>query len=137
MILSNYLFVYLLPAGYHCSSPELRSAEESMELHIRMQGIEEGDELRRFVERRVRFAFDSFGEAVTFVRVRLADQNGPKGGVDKSCRVTALARPALTVLVEEVDADEHAAVSRAVGRAAATLRRALDRAHYPRLRKLF
>jgi len=107
-----------------------------MDLYIRMQGIEDADELREYVGRRVGFAFDSFGEAVTFVRVRVADQNGPKGGVDKSCRVTAVARPALTVLIEEVDADEHAAVSRAVGRAAATLRRALDRVHHARLRKL-
>jgi putative sigma-54 modulation protein len=107
-----------------------------MDLHIRMQGMTDADELRLYVARRVRFAFDSFGDAVLRVRVCIADQNGPKGGVDKSCRVTAIARPSLEVVIEEVDADEHAVVSRAVGRAAATLRRALDRARGARLRKL-
>ena len=107
-----------------------------MELDIRMQGMKDADELRLYVERRVRFAFDSFGDAVLWVRVRLHDQNGPKGGVDKACRVTAVARAALPAVVEEVDADEHAVVSRAVGQAASALRRALDRARTARLRKL-
>jgi len=107
-----------------------------MDLHIRMQGMKDADELRLYVARRVGFAFDSFGDAVHRVRVCIADQNGPKGGVDKSCRVTAIAQPSLEVVIEEVDADEHAVVSRAVGRAAATLRRALDRARDARLRKL-
>jgi putative sigma-54 modulation protein len=107
-----------------------------MDLDIRMQGMKDAEELRLYVERRVRFAFDSFGDAVLWVRVRLEDQNGPKGGLDKACRVTAVARSGLPVLIEEVDADEHAVVSRAVGRAVSALRRALDRARTAHLRKL-
>jgi hypothetical protein len=107
-----------------------------MDLDIRMQGVKDASELRLYVERRVRFAFDSFGDAVVWVRVRLADQNGPKGGVDKSCRVTAVTRSGLPVLVEEVDADERAVVGLAVSGAASALRRALDRARSARLRKL-
>jgi ribosome-associated translation inhibitor RaiA len=107
-----------------------------MDLQVRTNGVNLTEELRLYIARRARFAFDAFGDAVSWVRVRLEDHNGPKGGVDKSCRVTAMARPGLAVLVEAVDADEHAAVSRAVRRAADALRRALNRARRVRLRRL-
>jgi len=99
-----------------------------MDLEVRMRGVQGADELRSYVERRIRFAFDSFRGALLWVRVRLEDQNGPKGGVDRSCRITSVTRSGMTVVVEEVDADEQVAASRAAGRAAATLRRALANA---------
>jgi putative sigma-54 modulation protein len=99
-----------------------------MDLEVRMRGVHGADELRSYVERRIRLAFDGFRGALLWVRVRLEDQNGPKGGVDRSCRITSVTRSGMTVVVEEVDPDEQVAASRAAARAAATLRRALDRA---------
>jgi Sigma 54 modulation protein / S30EA ribosomal protein len=99
-----------------------------MDLEVRMQGVNGGDELRSYVERRIRLAFHGFRGALLWVRVHLEHQNGLKVGMDRSCRITSVTRSGMTVVVEEVDPDEQVAASRAAGRAAATLRRALDRA---------
>jgi hypothetical protein len=99
-----------------------------MDLEVRMEGVNGGDELRSYVERRIRLAFHGFRGALLWVRVHLEHQNGPKVGMDRSCRITSVTRSGMTVVVQEVDADQHAAASRAAGRAAATLRRALANA---------
>jgi len=88
-----------------------------------------------YIEQRVRFAFDAFGDAPLRIRLRLRDLNGPKGGVDKSCQVTAVSQ-AITVLVEDAHADEYVAVGRAVERAANYLRRrTLKRARQARVER--
>jgi putative sigma-54 modulation protein len=70
--------------------------------------------LRAYIDRRLLFALGRFGRRVGRVRVRITDLNGPRGGVDKACHVSAeflpsgktLARPA-------VDANLYAAIGRA------------------------
>ena len=46
-------------------------------------------ELRKDVERSIEFAVDRYKPQVKEVSVYLADLNGPKGGVDKLCQITA------------------------------------------------
>ncbi len=103
-----------------------------MNVEIRGHGVVLNDELRVYAERRVRFAFHAFGDAVLRVRIRIHDENGPRGGADKVCRVTVSARPAIAVLVEDVDATAQGAIGRGVERAANALRRALDRSRESR-----
>ena len=56
---------------------------------VRVKGIEFTDELRNAVERIIAFAVDRHVFQVDSISVYLADLNGPKGGVDKVCQITA------------------------------------------------
>jgi hypothetical protein len=57
--------------------------------------------LGRESERRLRFATDRFQPHVREMDVVLRDVNGPRGGVDKLCRVTARLNSGGTVEIEE------------------------------------
>jgi ribosome-associated translation inhibitor RaiA len=103
-----------------------------MELEVQMQGIDTTQDLRMYVEHRVRFAFLAF-DAPLRVRLRLRDPDGPEGQ-RKSCQVCAVSH-AITVLVEDTHSDEYVAVGRAVERAARCLRRTLQTARQGRLER--
>ena len=60
-----------------------------MKISIRVRDIEWTPGLRENVERSIEFAVDRYGTHVNEVSVYLADLNGPKGGVDKLCQITA------------------------------------------------
>jgi ribosome-associated translation inhibitor RaiA len=69
-----------------------------------------------------------FTGRVARVVVRLTDLNGPKGGVDKHCRIAAtLLRSGRSILAEATDADAYAAVSQAAARLDDRVVRALTR----------
>ena len=55
------------------------------------------------------------------------DINGPRGGVDKCCRITAHLEPTETVVVEELDTDLFAAIGRATEQVARIFTRRLTR----------
>ena len=59
--------------------------------------------------------------------VRIDDVNGPRGGVDKSCRIKVVLSGLPSVVVEEQDASLHAAFDRALARVHRTVREALKR----------
>ncbi|WP_321473962.1 HPF/RaiA family ribosome-associated protein [uncultured Paludibaculum sp.] len=60
-----------------------------MNLSIRTHGIEVTGELQQYVERRIGFALDRYESRLAQVVVYLDDTNGPKGGLDKLCQITA------------------------------------------------
>jgi hypothetical protein len=73
--------------------------------------------LREFAEQRVRFAMRRLSAIVPRAHVHLSDVNGPRGGLDKQCRIelqTAAGRP---VVVTTVARDWHAALEQALARA--------------------
>lgn len=51
------------------------------------RGVPTNDELRSYVERRLMFAIGRFRGTLGRITVHLIDENGPKGGVDKLCRI--------------------------------------------------
>lgn len=64
-----------------------------------------------------------FGDWLTRVEVFVNDVNGPKGGVDKHCRLEARPRGTEPVVVDHQDEDAYKSVTRAAGK----LEKALDR----------
>ncbi|HYW79742.1 MAG TPA: HPF/RaiA family ribosome-associated protein [Thermoguttaceae bacterium] len=75
--------------------------------------------LREHIDRRLCFSLGRFDTAIDKVSVRVGDINGPRGGIDKRCRiVVALRAPGgHPITVDGNDEDLHAAVARASKRA--------------------
>lgn len=94
-----------------------------MDIKIRAQNIEMSEALRHYVERRVGFTLRPFRRTLGGVVVRLSDLNGPRGGVDKRCRITAIQYPAGALLVQATDVDLYAAIDRAAHRLERTIGR--------------
>lgn len=78
------------------------------------------------VRRRLEFSLGRFASRVRTLRVRLTDEKGPRGGADKKCTIAVqLDRPSRLIVIEDVDADAHVALSRAAERAARAVSRAV------------
>jgi putative sigma-54 modulation protein len=79
--------------------------------------------LKRESERRLHFATDRFRKDIREIGVALRDVNGPRGGVDKQCKVTAMLRRGGSVEIEET----RSSFIEAIGRVSKRLRNALAR----------
>lgn len=99
-----------------------------MEIEIQSRLVQVDDGLRAFIQRRLRFALGRFQERVQRVTVRLADINGPRGGVDKRCQMLLRVAGLPDIVVADTEMDVHAAIARACDRASRTLGRYLRRA---------
>ena len=98
-----------------------------MQLEIRVRNTDVVDALRAYVERRLRFALNRLNNGIKRVRVWIGDLNGPRGGVDKLCRIRVDVVPSGTLLVEERNADIYGAIDRAAHRLKESMRRELQR----------
>ena len=81
-----------------------------------------------FVERRLRFALSRFGSKVRRISVVLTDENGPRGGVDKVCRIVVQVHRSRDVIVTDQDVDVHACIARATERVGRAVARSIERA---------
>jgi putative sigma-54 modulation protein len=100
-----------------------------MRVDVRSRDIEVTAALREHVERRVRFALGRFDGQVQRVTARLVDDNGPRGGADKRCRLDVRVRAAGPVIVDDRDPDLYAAIDRAADRIGRAVARVVQRAH--------
>ena len=99
-----------------------------MRIEITTQGVNLTDATRGHVERRLYFALGRFADRVSEIHVRIADVNGPKGGVDKSCRIRVRLFGLPTVVVEQMDSDVNAAIDRSADRIGRTVARRRSKA---------
>ncbi|MCU0842531.1 MAG: HPF/RaiA family ribosome-associated protein [Thiobacillaceae bacterium] len=98
-----------------------------MHTDIQTQGFDLTDGLRDYTERRLAYALGRSAHHVNRVAVLLADINGPRGGVDKRCRIRVRLAPSLEVVVEDTQADLYAAIDRAAERTGRTVARSVGR----------
>jgi putative sigma-54 modulation protein len=84
-------------------------------------------ELRKFVSSALRSSVGRFERRITGVTATLLDLNGPRGGVDKRCRVALRLRCGRSVVVQATDANEYAAISKACSRIRRRLVRSVAR----------
>lgn len=82
--------------------------------------------LRSWVEARVRFATQRLAGVVSRAVVRFKDLNGPKGGVDKQCRIQLNTSMGAVVVVSSRGDDWRATLDMALARAAQSLMRKVD-----------
>lgn len=89
------------------------------------------ESLHDFVTRRLYFALGRFAPQIERVTARVGDMNGPRGGVDKQCRIEVKLR-GLETVVREARADD---LEEAASRAAESVERGVARAVERRRRK--
>ena len=97
-----------------------------MRVELRSHHVDTSPALKSFVRRRVAFALDRYVDRLRGVTVRLEDTNGPKGGLDKACRVQVDAPGEPPMMAAARAEDAYAAVALALERAAVVVDRRLD-----------
>ena len=97
-----------------------------MKIEIRFRGLESSDALREHVARQVQFHLNRFGREVTTVLVRVADINGPKGGLDKRCQVTVRGPRIGSTTLDDLSGDPYSAADSAIERVGHTVGRRLE-----------
>lgn len=98
-----------------------------MQYRIHGQGVKVTASLKRETQRRLDFALSRFSVFIMRVSVRLILVNGPRGGVDKRCRIVVTMEPAETIVVQTEDANISAAISVAADRMGRAVARAVHR----------
>ena len=104
----------------------VQARESEMRMGIRVTG-HWPEAIADVARTRLAFALGRFAGRVRSVSVRLTDVNGPRGGLDKKCLITVrLERSPRVIVIEDVDTDAEAVVSRAAERSARAVARAID-----------
>lgn len=98
-------------------------------MQLKIRGVNYGldDVLKDHIELRLRYALGRFATRIQKLTVRLTDVNGPRGGLDKHCRIAVVLVPRGTVMVEGEGDDPFALVAGAAKRAGRAVRRKLER----------
>jgi ribosome-associated translation inhibitor RaiA len=79
-------------------------------LDVRARGFDLTPSLRRHAVDHIAAKMAKHARAISNLTVRLEDVNGPKGGIDKRCRVELQIAGVGPVLVDETDQDVYAAM---------------------------
>lgn len=98
-----------------------------MQIGIQARGFKLTEGLRNHCERRLRLTLGSASSRVRSVLIQLADENGPRGGIDKRCTIRATLRNAPLVIIVQDEADLYVAIDRAFDRVARATYRKLER----------
>src|SRR5690242_487729 len=98
-----------------------------MQLEMRGVNFELDDKLTDHIERRLRFALGRFAARIDRLTVHLSDVNGPRGGIDKRCRIAVALVPRGRVMVEGLGDDPFTLVTDTAKRARRAVRRTIER----------
>jgi ribosomal subunit interface protein len=98
-----------------------------MKLTLSSKNMKLSEALREHIEHRLYFALSRFSPKIARVSVRVEDINGPRGGVDKQCKIVVKLDRLGELSVEATDAEVYAAVDSAADRVGRTVRRELER----------
>jgi ribosome-associated translation inhibitor RaiA len=82
---------------------------------------------RAYIRRKLGMKLGKFSDSIERVSVRSEDVNGPRGGVDKLCRIKVVLSGLPSVVIQEQHASLQAAIDRALSRAEVAVRRAVQR----------
>ncbi|MFO1519789.1 MAG: HPF/RaiA family ribosome-associated protein [bacterium] len=107
-----------------------------MKLKIDLQGkyIPGNLALHEHVLRSISFSLGRFENRIDWVKVRLKDLNGPKGGRDKNCTIQIKTAFSKEIFIEEIDSDLYAVVDLATKRAGSAIRREIEKKNDWRMR---
>ena len=83
--------------------------------------------LRDLAERRLLFALSRFDSRIKKVDLVVTDENGPRGGIDKACRVCVSLKRASEVRISDKDANLATCLSRLAERVGRAVARSIER----------
>jgi hypothetical protein len=98
-----------------------------MKLTIRLRHLEIPTAMYQEIWRRVHTALGRVSPLIEEVELTISDLNGPKGGVDKRCRLNVRGRGMPVVSIEDVGVNLVATAAMAAERAEQTILRRLAR----------
>lgn len=98
-----------------------------MLIEIQSPGFPTTPALSEHTRRRLRFGLTRHSDRIKRVVVRLGDQNGPRGGIDKFCRICVYLANAPMAVVVEVGTDLIAVIDKTADRVSRTVVRRLNR----------
>lgn len=90
--------------------------------------------LTSHTRRRLGFGLTRHADRISRVVVRLGDENGPRGGPDKFCRLQVTLVDAPQVVIRDCGPDLYAVIDRASDRAARAVAKQLERNRFGRQR---
>lgn len=90
--------------------------------------------LASHTRRRLGFGLTRHADRIARVVVRLGDENGPRGGADKFCRLQVHLVDAPEVVIRDCGPDLYAVIDRASDRAARAVAKQLERNRFGRAR---
>ena len=100
-----------------------------MQFEIRGRGLSISLGLQDYIKRRLRFALDHFRKRIRQVHVTLGDLNGPRGGIDKYCKLAISLDRSSTIVVESQASNGYVAIDYVADKAATYIGRRLKRPH--------
>ena len=98
-----------------------------MNIDIQSLGFPITGALADHAKRRLQFVLTRRSDRIQRVVVRLGDENGPRGGVDKFCRIQVRLFNAPVAVIEEVGSELYAVIDRATDRVGRVVVKHLDR----------
>jgi ribosome-associated translation inhibitor RaiA len=104
-----------------------RTPADLVPAHIRIDGVELDPDHRVYIRQRLGMKLGKFATSIERVTVRVRDVNGPRGGVDHSCRMKVVLEGLPTVVVEERSDTLETAVNGALAGAERAVRRSIQR----------
>jgi ribosome-associated translation inhibitor RaiA len=105
-------------------------------VRIRIYESDLEDAVRSFLDQALYSSFQRFYREREKLRVTLQDINGPRGGVDKSCRIEVRLFPSGRWVMQEVrNANVFAAINLAIRRVKYSMRKSVERARAGRARR--
>ena len=81
------------------------------------------------VRRRLGFVLTRHSDRIQRVGVRIGDENGPRGGIDKFCRIQVYLLDAPVAVIGDIGVDLYAAIDSAAERVGRVVVKHLNRTH--------
>jgi len=98
-----------------------------MRIVIQANGFVLTEALKTYTEQRMATALGWAGDRMRKLVVSLSDINGPRGGIDKRCKVQVQLGGGYEVVIEDTEADLYVAIDRAADRADRAVVRRVER----------
>jgi len=98
-----------------------------MKFNLNLRDVDKDPDIEDYVNKRLSFALARAEHVINDIHVTIADINGPKGGLDKQCRILLTSDLVEPVVVSERQSTLRAAIDRGVSRASHSLMRRLKR----------